>query len=151
MLHSDMTEVPPTTFQRSQAEVNNDITLDMACHNNRIRSVSAPAMHDSKFASTFWKGTQHGKQDFPCYFEIRELNIDKHNHKSLFLVSPEHLWKIQDKIGSFCNLHVYDTTTLTLWWCDIYWGRVMQQKVIYLLIFHLLIDFQHVMIKHHKH
>ncbi len=112
MLHSDMTEVPPTTFQRSQAEVNNDITLDMACHNNRIRSVSAPAMHDSKFASTFWKGTQHGKQDFPCYFEIRELNIDKHNHKSLFLVSPEHLWKIQDKIGSFCNLHVYDTTTI---------------------------------------
>ncbi len=112
MLHSDMTEVPPTTFQRSQAEVNNDITLDMTCHNNRIRSVSAPAMHDSKFASTFWKGTQHGKQDFPCYFEIRELNIDKHNHKAPFLVSPEHLWKIQDKIGSFCNLHVYDTTTI---------------------------------------
>lgn len=80
MLHSDMTEVPPTTFQRSQAEVNNDITLETTCHNNRIRSVSATAMHDSKFASTFWKGTQHGKQDFPCYFEIRELNIDIHRH-----------------------------------------------------------------------
>lgn len=57
MFSGDMTAVPPTIFQRSQAEVNNDLTLSMTCHNNRIMSVSAPAMHNSKFASmdTTWK------------------------------------------------------------------------------------------------
>lgn len=57
MFSGDMTAVPPTTFQRSQAEVNNDITLSTTCHNNHIMSVSAPAMYNSKFASTdtTWK------------------------------------------------------------------------------------------------